>query len=83
MRNLNKIDDSFVESYLEVLTDADIDQQVLCALDPKNTKQNNLFIKDPIVCERTPDNGQRFEAYDPFPNDDIDQFRAASGEDCE
>ena len=48
--NLEKIDNTFASHYLEILIDENIDQDVLCKLDP-GKKENTIFIKDFVSCE--------------------------------
>jgi len=50
MENLDLVDETFVSHYLEILTDQEVDQRLLCDLD-LDRKDDTIFIKDLISCE--------------------------------
>ena len=81
IQNLEKIDNSFVSNYFEVLVDGDVDQAIVCKAEGK-TKGDTLFVKDPIDCKAL--ETARAGIYDAELGDgDIAGFVESLGEDCE
>tara|TARA_R110000824_G_scaffold372264_1_gene562386 strand:- start:1136 stop:2182 length:1047 start_codon:yes stop_codon:yes gene_type:complete len=81
VQNLEKIDNSFVSNYLEILIDDEVDQEAVCRLD-KNRKGNSLFVKDPINCETIPPT-ERGSVYDTVDDGDIETLKSIIDGECD
>tara|TARA_Y100001973_G_C5177414_1_gene322843 strand:- start:513 stop:1571 length:1059 start_codon:yes stop_codon:yes gene_type:complete len=81
LKNLEKIDDSFVSSFLDISIDGNVDQQVVCQTKPKNNKLINRFLRETIECDTEP--VSRSGVYDPLDEGAINRFKNSIDEGCD
>jgi len=80
VENLEKIDETFTSNYLEVLIDDSVSRELVCKLD-SDRKDDDLFIKDPIVCPTKL--AEKLDTYDPLEDMDLEDLLGDSEEECE
>ena len=83
IENLNKIDDTFVANYLEILVDEEADQEAICKLDrAKKDSKNTIFVKNPVNCEDLPE-PERTDVYGAVDDGDIETFKGIFEGECD
>lgn len=80
-KNIDKIDNSFVESYLEISFDGDVDEIIVCKNEDKDSQ--NIFFKNPINCEEVREREQLSSVYDQLGDGGIELFVSSLDEECE